>query len=750
MIRTSDHQKRGVTASTSQPSNRLSVKTTPFGGSAPGTPPPEGSLVRTLLDADFERRLEEHIEKRKDLEKRIDNERTVRLQMLASLKNIEYELEDKLSWMNPGAGGEKKGAMASVRGLFRKERKPVRSSFYSMQTMPVRSGSTSEDFPSTATPNLPIARKVFGVPLAKMLEGGHYIPKIVKEAIDYLKKNALKEKDLFVKEPNSAELLHLADAIETTGNPDFTDKDPHLVAAILKEFFDKLPDPLITSNIYDDLCLVQDLAHQSLRASMLHSLIFSMPTEHVMLLRALMAFLQQLTANININSLSPVSLGRVFGPLLVKRAESNSPTVNDNDTPRMVVQTLIREYSRIFIGDEKELKYVMKNNQQLVEAGTKEKLIEKLLDEYYSDKNFVDAFLLAHRYFVPSAELMDRLGRLFMSEYPTVSRKNVWDMRLQKRILEIIKRLVETQSRDLAAQRDFVSVLNKFLTSARTRAINHEPLYSTLVSWVKHAMQKPDEELPYKPELFYSPGPTRPWNPELGILQYSPSEVAQQMTIVDSSMFKLIPPKEFLFKAFTKPEASPKFTRMVERFNIWGNWVSAEIVKRKDIEKRLEVTCYFIKVAAECLSYQNFNACCAILGGLNSFAVNRLKLTWEKMPRKEVKTLGKMQALFSMEKNYKTYRDKLKDSKPPFVPYLALYSKDLFGLEENTENETATGLVNFAKLRKLYNTITSIQNYQNSMYNLKINTVIQEYLNNLKTVPDSELSTYSQECEARK
>ena len=50
-----------------------------------------------------------------------------------------------------------------------------------------------------------LARKVFGVPLAKMLEGGHYIPKIVKEAIDYLKKNALKEKDLFVmKEPNSA------------------------------------------------------------------------------------------------------------------------------------------------------------------------------------------------------------------------------------------------------------------------------------------------------------------------------------------------------------------------------------------------------------------------------------------------------------------------------------------------------------------------------------------------------------------
>jgi len=35
------------------------------------------------------------------------------------------------------------------------------------------------------------------------------------------------------------------------------------------------------------------------------------------------------------------------------------------------------------LGDEKEMKYVMKNNQQLVEAGIVDKLVEKLLDEYY-------------------------------------------------------------------------------------------------------------------------------------------------------------------------------------------------------------------------------------------------------------------------------------------------------------------------------------------------------------------------------
>jgi len=64
-----------------------------------------------LLDADFERRLEEQIEKRKvepiltvyvrvvdhshhqqELEKKIDDEKMVRMQMIASLKNMEVEL----------------------------------------------------------------------------------------------------------------------------------------------------------------------------------------------------------------------------------------------------------------------------------------------------------------------------------------------------------------------------------------------------------------------------------------------------------------------------------------------------------------------------------------------------------------------------------------------------------------------------------------------------------------------------------
>jgi hypothetical protein len=63
-----------------------------------------------------------------------------------------------------------------------------------------------------------------------------------------------------------------------------------------------------------------------------------------------------------------------------------------------------------------------------------------------------------------------------------------------------------------------------------------------------------------------TPPPIQPLTTEQ-ILQRTAEEIATQMTIIDSTLFKAIPTNEFLFKAFTKPETSPKFTEMAERFN---------------------------------------------------------------------------------------------------------------------------------------------------------------------------------------
>jgi len=88
-----------------------------------------------------------------------------------------------------------------------------------------------------------------------------------------------------------------------------------------------------------------------------------MPTEHVMLLRALMAFLQQLCANssgknsadgfwvwlsidfrdsILVNGLNAITLGSVFGPLIMKRADGADDQGKSENTPRLVVGSLIK------------------------------------------------------------------------------------------------------------------------------------------------------------------------------------------------------------------------------------------------------------------------------------------------------------------------------------------------------------------------------------------------------------------------
>jgi hypothetical protein len=127
----------------------------------------------------------------------------------------------------------------------------------------------------------------------------------------------------------------------------------------------------------------------------------------------------------------------------------------------------------------------------------------------------------------------------------------------------------------------------------------------------------------------------------------------------------------------------------------------------------------------------------ALLAGLNNTAVSRLKLTWERLSRKHMRRYKDMMAVVCDAKNHSSYRQELLKARPPVVPYLgnvslspfpslpapppliflalglaALFSKDLFGVEESNPTLTSDGLVNFGKMRliaKLIGDFTACQ-----------------------------------------
>jgi hypothetical protein len=54
---------------------------------------------------------------------------------------------------------------------------------------------------------------------------------------------------------------------------------------------------------------------------------------------------------------------------------------------------------------------------------------------------------------------------------------------------------------------------------------------------------------------------------EIQILELDPTDVAEQVCLIDHDLLKAIMPSEFLQKNFDNPKLSPNFTSMVNKFN---------------------------------------------------------------------------------------------------------------------------------------------------------------------------------------
>lgn len=146
------------------------------------------------------------------------------------------------------------------------------------------------------------------------------------------------------------------------------------------------------------------------------------------------------------------------------------------------------------------------------------------------------------------------------------------------------------------------------------------------------------------------------------------------------------------------------------------------------------------------------------MAGLNNTAVSRLKHSWEvrlffliralfhrtvitvsllkqRVPRKQMRRFKEMMAMLADAKNYSAYRQELAKARPPLVPYagahsgnsiltainltcvsIALFSKDLFGVEESNLTVTSDGLINFAKMRMIAKLVNEFAAYQARLF----------------------------------
>jgi len=213
-------------------------------------------------------------------------------------------------------------------------------------------------------------------------------------------------------------------------------------------------------------------------------------------------------------------------------------------------------------------------------------------------------------------------------------------------------------------------------------------------------------------------------------------ELARQLTLHEFDMYRKITPKEFLSLSWQKADKeikSPLLLTMIRYFNKVSGWVVMCLLQESNLRKRAKLLKGCLKLIQECARLNNFNAVFALMAGLNSAPVHRLKKTWEAAGT--AKQFEEWMALTSNRGSWKTYRQALHNADPPCIPYLGVYLSDLTFMEENS-TFLENGYVNVFKCRKIADVISEIQQYQQKPYNLEKVPSIRTYLEGIQTMSE--------------
>eukprot|EP01097_Dermamoeba_algensis_P003348 TRINITY_DN2357_c0_g1_i2.p1 TRINITY_DN2357_c0_g1~~TRINITY_DN2357_c0_g1_i2.p1 ORF type:complete len:871 (+),score=376.03 TRINITY_DN2357_c0_g1_i2:376-2613(+) len=146
------------------------------------------------------------------------------------------------------------------------------------------------------------------------------VHQLVSLPVDYIKRNALEEQDLLLKENYKPYAVNQIKNYAYRGyNIDLSQvKDPFVVAGLLKDYFKELKEPLLTYKLYKRFTDVGEMPEGKAMLKDLKALISLLPPMRKATLTVLIGLLNKLAANESRNNMNVSTLASVFTPLILR------------------------------------------------------------------------------------------------------------------------------------------------------------------------------------------------------------------------------------------------------------------------------------------------------------------------------------------------------------------------------------------------------------------------------------------------
>ncbi|TXT10899.1 hypothetical protein VHUM_01650 [Vanrija humicola] len=230
--------------------------------------------------------------------------------------------------------------------------------------------------------------------------------------------------------------------------------------------------------------------------------------------------------------------------------------------------------------------------------------------------------------------------------------------------------------------------------------------------------------------LSKNPPPTN-----IPITDFDTLELARQLTIMESKLFANVAPEDLLM---TGKKSIPALKALSTLSNQITGWVADSILNEQDAKHRAALVKFYIKLADKCLHLNNFSTLWAVMAGLNSSTILRLKKTWDVLSTKHRLNMDRLRGVIEHTKNHAAYRARLREVTGPCLPFLGLILSDITFTQDGNPNSRPSTLspelqlVNQDKFAKLGRIAIDFRKYQ-VPFDLKELEPVQAFLKRVLT-----------------
>ncbi|XP_008198097.1 rho GTPase-activating protein 21-B isoform X8 [Tribolium castaneum] len=250
-----------------------------------------------------------------------------------------------------------------------------------------------------SSPSSPTAPEgsTFGIPIEQCLTSSTnpYVPRFVEVCTDIVDAHGLQTVGIYRVPGNNASIVALIDEInrnyEEVPVDDPRWNDLHVVSSLLKAFFRKIPDSLVTSALYPSFIKADKIENPEARMKELKRLIKSLPPHNYHTLKHIMFHLKKVMDNSEINKMEAKNLAIVFGPNIVRPEDDNMETMVSNMTHQYkIVETLLTSADWFFSDDDTDevpLSAVITEAQDEPEPPSSQALLLENISKYEALKD---------------------------------------------------------------------------------------------------------------------------------------------------------------------------------------------------------------------------------------------------------------------------------------------------------------------------------------------------------------------------